>query len=188
MTFAAILDAAVRCIDDAGFTATTMTAVAADAGVPIATVYQWFATKDDLVVALAERHIGDSTTELLGLAAQMRESLPDLGEMIETFVRATVLLNTDHARFHRDLFSQCPRLPEIVAMIDAVDEALEAEVRWHLKRLDLEGDDPALRASVIVQTVAGLAHTTALDADPGPARERAVAEICRIVRLYLEGV
>ena len=55
-TTAAILDAAVTCIADAGIQATTMDRIAAAADVARATLFNYFPSKSDVVEALIERN------------------------------------------------------------------------------------------------------------------------------------
>lgn len=52
-----ILDAALRLVKDRGYTKTTMSAVAAEAGVGRGTLYWHYDSKDDLVYAMMEREI-----------------------------------------------------------------------------------------------------------------------------------
>jgi AcrR family transcriptional regulator len=55
-----ILDAAVRCFSRDGFHATTTADIVRESGVSQGTLYLYFATKDDIVVALADdRHQGE---------------------------------------------------------------------------------------------------------------------------------
>lgn len=55
--FERILDASARLLDEAGYSALTTREVARRAGVPIGTLYQFFAGKDGLVAALAARNL-----------------------------------------------------------------------------------------------------------------------------------
>ena len=56
-----ILDAALRCFSRDGFHATTTADIVRESGVSQGTLYLYFATKDDIVVALADdRHQGEA--------------------------------------------------------------------------------------------------------------------------------
>ncbi|MFK7960287.1 MAG: TetR/AcrR family transcriptional regulator [Phycisphaerales bacterium] len=60
-----LIDAAVRVFDRNGFQATNIDAVIAEAGVSRMTLYNHFASKDELAIAAIERH-GDESLEDLG--------------------------------------------------------------------------------------------------------------------------
>lgn len=57
-----VLDAAAQVFAERGYAATT-NEIAARAGVSIGSLYQYFADKDALLVALAERHLAADTPE-----------------------------------------------------------------------------------------------------------------------------
>ncbi|MBA2954442.1 TetR family transcriptional regulator [Nocardioides sp. MAH-18] len=59
-----ILDAAERLVVERGVDALTTRDLAAGAGVPVASLYQYFADKDDVLVALAQRDMGEMDTQV----------------------------------------------------------------------------------------------------------------------------
>src|ERR1700691_855957 len=74
-----ILDAALRCFSRDGFHATTTADIVRESGVSQGTLYLYFATKDDIVVALADdRHHSEA---FLNALAQ-REQDPVLGLLL----------------------------------------------------------------------------------------------------------
>jgi AcrR family transcriptional regulator len=74
-----ILDAALRCFSRDGFHNTTTADIVRESGVSQGTLYLYFATKDDIVVALADdRHQGEA---FLNALAQ-REQDPVLGLLL----------------------------------------------------------------------------------------------------------
>ena len=60
----AILDATAAALEQGGLEALTMRSVAAGAGVPTGTIYQFFADRETLIQALAVRYVSASTTPL----------------------------------------------------------------------------------------------------------------------------
>ena len=75
-----ILDAALRCFSRDGFHTTTTADIVRESGVSQGTLYLYFATKEDIVVALAdERHQGedDPIRGLLALIELYGEGLTD---------------------------------------------------------------------------------------------------------------
>lgn len=59
-----ILDAAERLVVERGVDALTTRDLAAGAAVPVASLYQYFADKDDVLVALAQRDMGEMDTQV----------------------------------------------------------------------------------------------------------------------------
>ena len=66
-----ILDAALRCFSRDGFHATTTADIVRESGVSQGTLYLYFATKDDIIVALADdRHQGEAFLNALAQSEQ----------------------------------------------------------------------------------------------------------------------
>ncbi|MFC6355586.1 TetR/AcrR family transcriptional regulator [Luethyella okanaganae] len=83
----AIVTAATVRFASQGFHATSMAEVISDSGLAAGTVYKYFASKDDLIVATAERAlngIGAAVASLVG-----RESIPSPSEFLDA-VRASL--------------------------------------------------------------------------------------------------
>jgi AcrR family transcriptional regulator len=80
----AILDAALRSLLEKGYTKTTMTDVAREAGIGRGTVYWHFESKDDLFFSLLEREFA----ALEGDAAPVLEQGMTPADMVASFVRA----------------------------------------------------------------------------------------------------
>lgn len=78
-----ILDAALRLVRDRGYTKTTMSAVAAEAGVGRGTLYWHYDSKDDLVYAMMEREI----QRLMEIYAPMGDLEGRAIEKIEMLIR-----------------------------------------------------------------------------------------------------
>jgi AcrR family transcriptional regulator len=89
-----ILRSAERLLDESGYAALTVRAVAAGAGVSLGTVYQYFQGKEDLFVALMAARLGALQTTLaeldrsLGIAGMLRAVLPELTEIWRLFGRS----------------------------------------------------------------------------------------------------
>jgi len=76
-----ILDAASRLVLTRGVDALTTRAIAETAGVPVASLYQYFADKEDILLALVERDMAEMDDQLLVDLGSMSElSLPRLAE------------------------------------------------------------------------------------------------------------
>lgn len=72
-----ILDGARRCFVRKGFHASGMALISEEAGVSIANIYQYFETKDDLIVALVEEELENDlvVVRMLGEASTLYDGL-----------------------------------------------------------------------------------------------------------------
>lgn len=179
-TVAHILDAATELFERDGYTATTMSAIAEAAGVGPASLYQWFPTKDDVLLGLAERHLVAAAPELEAVAAALREEMPPLEETVRRFVEVAVAINADDARYHRELFDHTPRTPPIAELLATMQQAVVDELVWHLRRLGLADGDARLRAEVVVHAVDAIVHEVVIARPEGPERNAAVDETVRL--------
>lgn len=173
----ALLDAAAEEFAERGFTAATTTNVAARAGVPVGSLYQWFPDKDALLYGLADRHLEDGSSVVLE-ALERAAAAPDLETCVRVLVEATVDANSGDPRVHRILYREAPRPPELQARLAALEDALVDWVAEELIRrgiIDVEGS--RLRARTLVLTVEALVHELVLDPPPGTSRQAAIAEV-----------
>lgn len=88
----ALLDAAERLVVRRGVEALTTREIAEAAGVPVASLYQYFADKEGVLLALAERHMGEmdeqTVADLQAARAQGPLSVADLVEVsMRSFVK-----------------------------------------------------------------------------------------------------
>ncbi len=87
----ALLDAAERLVVERGVEAVTTRDIADDAGVPVASLYQYFADKEAVFLALAERHMAEMDEQTLVDLAEARARGPlSVGALVETSMRAFV--------------------------------------------------------------------------------------------------
>lgn len=171
-TVAAILDAAAELFARDGYAAVTTNHVAARAGVSIGSLYQYFGDKDELVAALAERHVVQATAALQALLDGLGGA--PLDEVITVCVQAVVADHAAEPELHR-LLASAPRH-------EALEATLQRGLAWFAAALAprLAGRDPELRASLVVELVFALVHGALLVPPLGRGREAVVADITRI--------
>lgn len=68
-----ILDAAARLVVERGVEALTTRDIAEAAGAPVASLYQYFADKEDVLLALAQRDMDEMDTQVATDLAELRE-------------------------------------------------------------------------------------------------------------------
>lgn len=174
---AALLDAAAAEFAEHGFTAATTTGVAARAGVPIGSLYQWFPDKEALLYGLADRHLAEGSEAMLAALAHAEAAI-DLESSVRVLVEATVEANSGDPRVHRLLYRDAPRSPDLQARLASLEDTL---VHWVAEEMSRRGLShvraPRLRAHTLVIAVEALVHDLALDPPVGTTREAAVSEI-----------
>ena len=84
----AILDAAERLVSEVGVEDTTTRAIAEAAGVPVASLYQYFGQKEDVLLALAERDMAEMDEQVVtDLAALPELTVPAMvASVMDSFV------------------------------------------------------------------------------------------------------
>jgi AcrR family transcriptional regulator len=85
----AILDAACRCLSEKGYTATTISEIAAEAGVSRGLLHYYFKNKEELM-AQAMRAAGDALYDLFEDAFARSESAEDLAARLTGMLRTVV--------------------------------------------------------------------------------------------------
>ena len=96
-TVAALLDAAAAVIGEAGYDATTLTAVAARAGTSIGSLYQYFPDKPAVARALAERYgaeLADQWAPLVAIAGKLK-----IRELVDRMFEAMLKFQADRPAF-----------------------------------------------------------------------------------------
>jgi AcrR family transcriptional regulator len=165
-----IVNAARRCFLRDGFHATSMQTVLADAGVSAGTFYRYFASKDDVILAIAEENLRDVVplTDAMSAGAAIAEVLEiartgqDTG--IALLVWAEALRNPALAR----------RFSELLARMR--DELTEL-VREHQNNGDLPaGRSAEALAATLISIVPGYVLQLAL---LGPAAVDGVPDAVR---------
>jgi len=121
----AILDAAIARFTDLGYGATTIEAVAADAGVTKRTIYSWFGDLAGVLTAAVERQHGYLHAEAGTVAdADEADNADTGGSLEEAATRLVVALHSDvSVALHRLVIAESPRFPEVAAAFYAAGPA-----------------------------------------------------------------
>jgi AcrR family transcriptional regulator len=179
-TFDRIVDVAARIFERDGYAATTTNDVAAEAGVSIGSLYQYFPNKDAILVVLAERHLDEVAERFAERADQLRRDGPPLDAVVAALVNLAVELH-DTDRLHQLLAHQAPRTEHLQRRLDDTLAVIAAEVEHHLVRCEVGGIAPRRRALLLVNMVDAAVHEVVLRAPAGPQRRRAVRELGAMV-------
>ena len=178
-----LLRSAEMVFAEVGYENATTNLIAAQAGVPIGSLYQFFASKDAILEAVAQRYL-DQTRAALVQALETGEevALPELlADLVETLVKL---------QEQRPYFLQCLAQNRAYAVLRGSVQELHEVVTQHVARLlqrisaSSETVDVLRRATVCVHTVSALLPL-ALDAR-GRERAKMIQEIVTLLHRYLE--
>lgn len=184
MTVDAIVDATARVLVKAGFEGCSTNRVAREAGVSIGSLYQYFPSKEALVLAVMERH----NTKMWERIEQRMQELQSssLRTVAVELVRLALELHRLEPKLRRVLVEQVPRIGPL-GKLSELNLRYERLVAMYLEkhREELEVKDVGMAAFVIVSSVESLVHhalTTRSELLAGGALEE---QIVRLVLGYL---
>jgi AcrR family transcriptional regulator len=163
-----LLEAAAQVFEREGMAATT-NRVAERAGYSIGTLYQYFPDKQALLYTLAERHLDRAEEALRALSGRLERERPDWEGTVRAVAAAMVGLHSDRPRLHALMSAHAPRVPEGVARLAALRDALAAELAGHLVRRGRGGADPVRTAALLVHTADAQLHGVLLGAEDAEA-------------------
>lgn len=180
-TVAAILDAAAHVLSERGdVSATTTNHIAEAAGVSIGSLYQYFADRDEILVALYERHL-DVVAEPVLAAARAAPGL-SAREWATGFVRALVAVNDGVvAPLLFDAVSPPTAVRERVhgLVVAVADEAEPHLAGWGVAQ-------PARRARLLVTTALAVVHEVVIRAPAGPDRSAEESDLVDLLVAFVQ--
>jgi AcrR family transcriptional regulator len=186
-TVDAILEGAAQVLAERGYAGTTTTRVAERAGVSVGSLYQYFAGKDALITALAERHIHHIEAFMGPELERLETQVLPLDALVRHLVDAAIALHLHQPALHRVLFDESPRPPSVRALERRAQRALvERLARILAAHPEVSVPDPTLAAVLTTQAVEAFCHGFVLDAAPLVEPERMTDEVSRMIRAYLE--
>ena len=153
-----ILAAAAHVFARHGYSAGTTNRIAAEAGLSIGSLYQYFPNKDAILVELVRRHVDEGTAALAGRLAALT-GRPALEDLIGVVVDAMLDNHVGDPRLHQVLLEEAPRPRELLDELHAIEEAAVAAVEGVL-RADpaVRVADAAMAARLVVTAVESLVH------------------------------
>jgi AcrR family transcriptional regulator len=187
-TVDAVLKAAAQVFSRRGYAGATTNHIAEQAGVSIGSLYEYFPSKDALLVALVDQHMREGEAVLARAAAEVGARPVSLDAAIRRLVHAMVELHTRDRNLHRVLFEEAPLPRELRKLLDDVEtrttDRIEALIRV---TPEVDVPNPALAAAIVVKTGEALTHNLVVHGDRGRDHpiEDYVEEIVRLLRSYL---
>jgi AcrR family transcriptional regulator len=147
------VNAGIELIKSTGDTGFTVQEVVDQSGMSIRTFYMFFATKDDLLLAIHETILASEVEPRL---RRKTDAEPDVVNKIKVFIEALFELSGNSAPVTRAFMVQQHRLAE--TRPDDLDRAMEPQVNLVTELIQDAADAGRLREGLDVRTSAQLVH------------------------------
>jgi AcrR family transcriptional regulator len=181
----AILVAAARVFGTHGYAAGTTNRIAAEAGVSVGSLYEYFPNKDALLIALMEAHLADGQAVVERAAAEIMARQPALREAVRHLLDAMIDLHAKDRALHRVRFEEAPLPPRLRRRLADVEHAIATRVADRLRaHPEVRVPDVDLAATVVVQAIEALTHKLVVHGDRAE-RDGLAEEMVALVTAYL---
>jgi AcrR family transcriptional regulator len=182
-TVDALVEATARLLVEEGWDGTSTNKIAAKAGVSVGSLYQYFEGKEQLVIAVGERHHQQLMAVIAGAAAGVADK--ELPEMVDSIIGAMLEAHALDAELHRVLSEQIPS-ELIMSRIEEDGAAFlygVFETQRHKIRRDIDVDAAVF---VLTHAVEGVTHAAAVGVRHKKLKDKRVRhELARMVTAYL---
>jgi len=187
-TVEAILEAAAQVFERHGYAAGTTNRIAARAGISVGSLYQYFADKDDILVALVERHLDEGAAMLEPVMRGLLEEPPPVHVALGLLADSLLELHRHRPNLHRVLFEEAPRPPSLRARLDATfDAAADSLAAYLALRPELAICDRRLAAELVVQALEAITHGLVIHPRSEVPAEEYAREAVTLCERYLAG-
>ena len=188
-TVDAILKAAAQVFVRRGYAGATTNHIAERAGVSIGSLYEYFPSKDALLVALMESHLHEGEEVLARAEGEIVAGAADLPTVVRYLVRAMVELHARDRELHRILFEEAPLPRSLRRTLLEIEDRITERVELLLGRYpEVKVGCSALAAAIVVQTVEALTHKLVVHDKREHDLDAYVEEIVSLVIRYLTAV
>jgi AcrR family transcriptional regulator len=172
-----VLEHALRLFAEHGYDATTMKMIAASASISPGLIYNYFASKEDLLRAIFVRSMDDVRASF----AEAEAAAP--GERLERLIRASFEILRRNRDFWRLSYGARMQQSVLAVLGDALPQWL-AEIGVTLQRYLAEAGapDPEIEARLLFALIDGVSQHYVLDPDRYPLDAVADALIARHLR------
>jgi AcrR family transcriptional regulator len=183
-----LVEATARILRREGFDSASTNRIAAEAGVSVGSLYQYFPSKEALVAAVIDRH----HRELMQVvrASLAKVAARPIKQGVRALVAAAIEAHRVDPELHRVLAEQIPRTGKLADVV-AFNQETHGLFREYLEahRNELRGIDLGLAAFVCVTSIEALTHTAVLHRSEILSDEtmgKLVDEATRLVVGYLQ--
>lgn len=187
LTVDALVEATARILVREGFDKASTNRIAAEAGVSIGSLYQYFPSKEALVVAVIERHKAEMMAILRGTLCELSD-VP-VAEAMRRLTRMMIDAHRADPDLHRVLVGELPGTGRF-AGVDTFDREAYTLIRDYLetRRGEMREMDLDLATFICVTAAEALTHGAAIHAPQMLAAERVdlFVEVSRLLIRYVQ--
>lgn len=179
-----IMDAAIACFRRRGFHQATMQEICAEADISAGALYRYFASKAEIIAAIAEDHRGESDVAFLR-AAEQQGIIPALCIAARDFFDKFAI---GDGALIADIMAECIRDDALSSSLRATDERSVKLFVQALKAAQARGEidvtlNPKEAAETLFAAIEGIGLRRAFLRDTDP--EAAVAQFSSFAERYL---
>jgi AcrR family transcriptional regulator len=169
-----------------GYAGATTNKIAERAGVSIGSLYQYFANKDEILMALLERHRAENRAAIEASRHVLTDPAVPLAEGLRGLINALLQHHVRDPALSRVLAHGIHGPQDDRAKQKDGDEGYVAFMTEILRsRPEVVAEDEEMAARVVVQTVGQLVRWLGHDAPPTVATDAFVDELVRMLTAYL---
>jgi AcrR family transcriptional regulator len=182
-TIAAILEAAAQILERGGREALGTNRIAERAGVSIGSLYQYFADKDAILLALARRELGKGQDVVLAALAQTPNL--DAEQRARLVIRALVAAFGSRHRLRRHLLEALyaqGRHDELNRPVEAIARAMTLAAERLAPNADRRS--APVRIFVLTRAVSGVIRAAALEGSPFLGSAQLEDELVALITRY----
>lgn len=182
-----LLRGALRVFSEKGYAGATTNHIAVAAGISVGSLYQYFPSKDAILVALAERHVERAFESAMAKVAEKRKA--PVRELLRALVDALVEAHLVEPRLHRVIFLEARLDPGFTDRLDELDARAMRLARELVEErsAELAVKDPKMAGLMVVQLLQGLTHVMAVRHPEVLAQAEFRDEFVRVLESYLLG-
>ena len=180
----AVVEAFPRVVAEHGFHRATTTEIAREADVAVATLYQYFGSKEDVLAAYLEREVERHmrTIETLAVAVDVA----DPGQAMRALLGQAVGFAHRHRDLLRQVLFEVPGVLETPSLLRVEERIVDVARAFGASRPELaEVDDVDRLVWVLIQTVYGFLLRVVIAGPGGLGREEITDELDGLVNGYL---
>ncbi|MDX2009524.1 MAG: TetR/AcrR family transcriptional regulator [Myxococcaceae bacterium] len=179
-----LLAATARVLVREGYDRASTNRIAEVAGVNIASLYQYFPSKEALVARVFERYLARLDEALSNCLARIADA--PLWPGLEALLRTFFSVHDEDPALHRALLTHVPQIERVNPML-ALRERMTLTLTGYFvrRRRALRPGDPALAARFVVTCAEAIKQQAVLDDARLLHDERFVSEALELVRRYV---
>jgi AcrR family transcriptional regulator len=158
-TVESVLEAAAQVFARLGYANTTTNHIAARAGVSIGSLYQYFPSKDSILLALAERHLERTFAAAMQEVGDKRNA--PVPELLRALVDALVQAHQAEPRLHRVIFEEARLDASFRRRLDDLEGKAMQIARELIEErcAELAIDNPGIASLLVVQILEAVTHS-----------------------------